>query len=55
MVADAFRGSFGNYTNVKTFTLPKIHVYGFSKAQDPEFEFQEVLFFEIFFEHGRPL
>ncbi|KAL8127197.1 tRNA (guanine(37)-N(1))-methyltransferase 1 [Apium graveolens] len=38
---DAFIGSFGNYDNTKTFTLPKIHVYGFSKAQDPEFEFQE--------------
>lgn len=53
MVADAFKGSFGDYTNAKTFTLPNIHVYGFSKARDPEFEFQEVLFLKIFFEHSR--
>lgn len=50
MVADAFKGLFGSYNSAKTFTLPKIHVYGFSKAQDPEFEFQEVVF-DLFFRH----
>lgn len=38
---DAFRGLFRKYSTEKEFTLPKIHVYGFSKAQDPEFDFQE--------------
>ncbi|XP_059661575.1 tRNA (guanine(37)-N1)-methyltransferase 1 [Cornus florida] len=40
---DAFRGIFRKLPKEKDFTLtlPKIHVYGFSKAQDPEFDFHE--------------
>uniref|UniRef100_A0A5B7BEM0 tRNA (guanine(37)-N1)-methyltransferase n=1 Tax=Davidia involucrata TaxID=16924 RepID=A0A5B7BEM0_DAVIN len=38
---DAFRGIFRKKPKDKDFTLPKIHVYGFSKAQDPEFDFHE--------------
>lgn len=37
---DAFRGVFRN-TPRSARTLPKIHVYGFSKAQNPEYDFQE--------------
>ncbi|KAG6515758.1 hypothetical protein ZIOFF_026187 [Zingiber officinale] len=37
---DAFRGVFRN-TPTSARTLPKIHVYGFSKAQNPEYDFQE--------------
>ncbi|KAH0706681.1 hypothetical protein KY289_011757 [Solanum tuberosum] len=38
---DSFRGIFRNKHADKQFTLPRIHVYGFSKAQDPEFDFHE--------------
>ncbi|CAK9160174.1 unnamed protein product [Ilex paraguariensis] len=38
---DAFKGILSRPPKNKEFTLPKIHVYGFSKAQDPEFEFLE--------------
>ncbi|KAJ8527696.1 hypothetical protein K7X08_015147 [Anisodus acutangulus] len=38
---DSFRGIFRNKHTDKQFTLPRIHVYGFSKAQDPEFDFHE--------------
>ncbi|KAA8523816.1 hypothetical protein F0562_010239 [Nyssa sinensis] len=38
---DAFRGIFRKKTKDRDFSLPKIHVYGFSKAQDPEFDFHE--------------
>ncbi|KAG5570160.1 hypothetical protein H5410_059926 [Solanum commersonii] len=38
---DSFRGIFRNKHVDKQFTLPRIHVYGFSKAQDPEFDFHE--------------
>lgn len=40
--ADAFRGVFHGLVLGKDCTLPRIHVYGFSKAQDPEFDFHEV-------------
>ncbi|EPS64117.1 hypothetical protein M569_10664, partial [Genlisea aurea] len=35
---DAFRGLFGRNFSPGT-TLPRIHVYGFSRAEDPEFDF----------------
>ncbi|XXG71301.1 hypothetical protein AAC387_Pa07g0585 [Persea americana] len=40
---DAFWGVFRGHPKTKhtDTTLPKIHVYGFSKAQDPEFDFHE--------------
>ncbi|XP_058090751.1 tRNA (guanine(37)-N1)-methyltransferase 1 isoform X2 [Magnolia sinica] len=40
---DTFRGIYRRKPKVKQIdtTLPKIHVYGFSKAQDPEFDFHE--------------
>lgn len=38
---DAFRGIFRDRPRHKKFTLPMIHVYGFSKAEDPEFDLQE--------------
>ncbi|KAL3821557.1 hypothetical protein ACJIZ3_007462 [Penstemon smallii] len=38
---DAFRGIFKENYMDKEITLPRIHVYGFSKAQDPEFDFDE--------------
>ncbi|KAI3457526.1 hypothetical protein Pfo_014189 [Paulownia fortunei] len=38
---DAFRGVFQGQGLGKECTLPRIHVYGFSKAQDPEFDFHE--------------
>ncbi|OIT23842.1 PREDICTED: tRNA (guanine(37)-N1)-methyltransferase 1 [Nicotiana attenuata] len=38
---DSFRGIFGKRNKGTRFTLPRIHVYGFSKAQDPEFDFHE--------------
>ncbi|XP_043689951.1 tRNA (guanine(37)-N1)-methyltransferase 1 [Telopea speciosissima] len=38
---DAFRGIFRGRPEEKETTLPIIHVYGFSKAQDPEFDFHE--------------
>nr|GMD54891.1 tRNA (guanine(37)-N1)-methyltransferase 1 [Ipomoea batatas] len=41
MLADVFRGLFRENHKYKDSTLPRIHVYGFSKAQDPEFDFHE--------------
>lgn len=38
---DSFRGIFRNKHTDRQLTLPRIHVYGFSKAQDPEFDFHE--------------
>ncbi|KAI9093365.1 hypothetical protein K1719_027379 [Acacia pycnantha] len=38
---DAFRGIYRNRPKDGEHKFPKIHVYGFSKAQDPEFEFHE--------------
>lgn len=38
---DAFRGVFGKKVHGKRTALPVIHVYGFSKADDPEFDFHE--------------
>ncbi|XP_073156347.1 tRNA (guanine(37)-N(1))-methyltransferase 1 isoform X2 [Henckelia pumila] len=38
---DAFKGIFKENNKEKEFILPRIHVYGFSKAQDPEFDFHE--------------
>ncbi|KAK6134525.1 hypothetical protein DH2020_031759 [Rehmannia glutinosa] len=40
---DAFRGVFQGHGPNKEYTMPRIHVYGFSKAEDPEFEFHEGL------------
>ncbi|KAB1215244.1 tRNA (guanine(37)-N1)-methyltransferase 1 [Morella rubra] len=38
---DGFRGIFRSRPNSGDFTFPIIHVYGFSKAEDPEFDFHE--------------
>ncbi|GLT77239.1 hypothetical protein SLA2020_488440 [Shorea laevis] len=38
---DAFRGIYRDRPKDKELTFPRIHVYGFSKAQDPEFDFHE--------------
>ncbi|CAA3006895.1 tRNA (guanine(37)-N1)-methyltransferase 1 [Olea europaea subsp. europaea] len=38
---DAFRGIFKRNHMDKQRTLPRIYVYGFSKAHDPEFDFHE--------------
>ncbi|MED6226856.1 hypothetical protein PIB30_107793 [Stylosanthes scabra] len=38
---DAFRGIYKERPKDAECTLPMIHVYGFSKAQDPEFDFHE--------------
>ncbi|KAG4971862.1 hypothetical protein AAZX31_13G265400 [Glycine max] len=38
---DAFRGIYKNRPKDGEYTLPLIHVYGFSKARDPEFDFHE--------------
>ncbi|KAK9269441.1 hypothetical protein L1049_001215 [Liquidambar formosana] len=38
---DAFRGIFRKKPKDREYTLPMIHVYGFSKARDPEFDFHE--------------
>ncbi|GMN63024.1 hypothetical protein TIFTF001_032093 [Ficus carica] len=38
---DAFRGFLRGRTQDQEFPLPMIHVYGFSKARDPEFDFHE--------------
>jgi len=40
--ADAFRGIYKNRPKDGEYTFPMIHVYGFSKARDPEFDFHEV-------------
>ncbi|XVE50422.1 hypothetical protein DITRI_Ditri01bG0161500 [Diplodiscus trichospermus] len=39
---DAFRGVYRGQPRDKEFNFPMIHVYGFSKARDPEFDFHEV-------------
>ncbi|KAL6975354.1 tRNA (guanine(37)-N(1))-methyltransferase [Sarracenia purpurea var. burkii] len=36
-----FRGIFTAKLKDREITLPKIHVYGFSKSEDPEFDFHE--------------
>ncbi|XVF78031.1 hypothetical protein PTKIN_Ptkin14bG0095600 [Pterospermum kingtungense] len=38
---DAFRGVYRGQPKDKEFNFPAIHVYGFSKARDPEFDFHE--------------
>ncbi|KAL2331500.1 hypothetical protein Fmac_019081 [Flemingia macrophylla] len=38
---DAFRGIYKDRPEVGELTFPMIHVYGFSKARDPEFDFHE--------------
>ncbi|GLT83420.1 hypothetical protein SLE2022_017100 [Rubroshorea leprosula] len=38
---DAFRGIYRDRRKDKELNFPRIHVYGFSKAQDPEFDFHE--------------
>nr|ABN05774.1 SAM (and some other nucleotide) binding motif [Medicago truncatula] len=38
---DAFRGIYKDRPKDGEFTYPMIHVYGFSKAEDPEFDFHE--------------
>ncbi|XP_072956024.1 tRNA (guanine(37)-N(1))-methyltransferase 1 [Typha angustifolia] len=38
---DVFRGIFRNRRRNDDCSLPKIHVYGFSKAQNPEYDFHE--------------
>lgn len=38
---DAFRGIYKDYPKKRKFSFPRIHVYGFSKARDPEFDFHE--------------
>ncbi|KDO74277.1 hypothetical protein CISIN_1g0456381mg, partial [Citrus sinensis] len=38
---DAFRGIYRDRPEDVKFTFPKTHVYGFSKARDPEFDFHE--------------
>lgn len=38
---DAFKGIFRDADRNEELTLPMIHVYGFSKAEDPEFDFHE--------------
>ncbi|KAK9674413.1 hypothetical protein RND81_12G230900 [Saponaria officinalis] len=38
---DTFRGIFSNRATDRKLTFPTIHVYGFSKAEDPEFDFHE--------------
>ncbi|PNY11599.1 tRNA (guanine(37)-N1)-methyltransferase 1-like protein [Trifolium pratense] len=38
---DAFRGIYKDRPKDGEFTFPMIHVYGFSKAEDPEFNFHE--------------
>ncbi|KAF7112162.1 hypothetical protein RHSIM_RhsimUnG0257200 [Rhododendron simsii] len=41
---DVFRGIFSTKPKDRGIILPKIHVYGFSKCDDPEFDFHEVCF-----------
>ncbi|KAK2423918.1 Met-10 like family protein [Trifolium repens] len=38
---DAFRGVYKDRPKDGEFNFPMIHVYGFSKAEDPEFDFHE--------------
>nr|GEV91140.1 tRNA (guanine(37)-N1)-methyltransferase 1 [Tanacetum cinerariifolium] len=38
---DAFKGIFRDADRNEELTLPMIHVYGFSKAEDPEFDFHK--------------
>lgn len=42
LYTDAFKGIFRDMERSEGLTLPMIHVYGFSKAEDPEFDFHEV-------------
>ncbi|ANM68119.1 Met-10+ like family protein [Arabidopsis thaliana] len=39
---DAFRGVYNDRHRDEGLSFPTIHVYGFSKASDPEFDFHEV-------------
>jgi hypothetical protein len=39
---DIFRGILRNRQAGQPCVMPKIHVYGFSKAEDPEYDFNEV-------------
>ena len=41
LFTDAFRGVFKDKPKDKEYAMPMIHVYGFSKARDPEFDFHE--------------
>ena len=41
-LADAFRVIYRDKPEDAKFTFPRIHVYGFSKARDPEFDFHKV-------------
>ena len=44
LVADVFKGIFsGRCADNENMPMPRIHVYGFSKAQDPEFDFHAVI------------
>lgn len=38
---DTFRGLFRKRSRTSDMPMPMIHVYGFSKAQDPEFDFHQ--------------
>ncbi|KAL0916963.1 hypothetical protein M5K25_014520 [Dendrobium thyrsiflorum] len=38
---DAFRGIFRRRARADSCSLPRIHIYGFSKALNPEFDFHE--------------
>lgn len=38
---DAFHGIYRNKSTDRKLSLPMIHIYGFSKAEDPEFDFHE--------------
>ncbi|WCJ39576.1 tRNA (guanine(37)-N1)-methyltransferase 1 [Euphorbia peplus] len=38
---DAFRGIYKDHPKHRKLNFPTIHVYGFSKARDPEFDFHE--------------
>ncbi|KAH9735816.1 hypothetical protein KPL71_017878 [Citrus sinensis] len=42
-VSHAFRGIYRDRAKDAKFTFLKIHVYGFSKARDPEFDFHECI------------
>ena len=40
--SDVFRGILRNSQSGLRYVMPMIHVYGFSKAEDPEHDFNEV-------------
>lgn len=42
LVSDVFQGILGSKLKKDNCHLPKIHIYGFSKAENPEFDFHEV-------------